>query len=1001
MMGTAVGPRTNTPRKDEADKLSRHAWLALLIILSMFASIFLVHPVAQDASAQAAPFVVNVGVQDEMKTRNLIRGFFFGGDVWTADALNPVGEGSVQTDPETQTVLPYTMVGTDVNGDGKFQANEVGVFSNVQVAGRSSEWIAFFNIKGMRWHDGTQVEREDVLFGYHLASLAPAVTSSRFVKDKAGQAGSNYSSTRYQNINPVAIAGASVDGWLGGPVADTKYQFALKFIQTGPNAQFKRDTLQATFMPAYFWQGTGVRKLNEAIVATNVHPDFGWAMNPDPAASGLNVYLNGVPAAGYTLTSDVTFEGITLHVADGPLKAFDVTAASVGCPAGNPSCSTPWEAQDQDVIGAGSYKFVHWEAGNFVKLDRNLDYFTADATVRAKYPTNLDLRVPKVDSIIYRLYRNVQATVFALQAGTLDFIDWTVPPDQVAPITGDPNVGLKSSADAGFFYQSFNFERLPFGYINPAQGSNAPNNDVGRPFRLATAYATDKRTIVTSLLQNFGVAGHTVVSPTNTLYYNASAPRYDFNLGVAASILDAAAADSFYSSQGYGFDPPGDCLNDGTGCRHLPGDPPAGKPRLIQMLTPEADYDPIRNSAGIFIAQDLRSIGVNIVSKSTAFGAIVDALNTRTYDMWILGWSLTGYVEPGYIESFFHSRNAPIPGQNYESYDNKSLDTIIDDATGAVGTQAVQLWKWAQGAILQDAVYNVLYFRTNVFAFRQDRIDPSSFRTDIGGDVWIYWSRILLDPAPPGVIRSAASIPSAVGSGGSAPITVTVRDSNGRPVEGASINITRTSGAGSVTPSTGTTNANGQFAATFIAPTLSTSATPVSTFLEIQSTSSSFGAARLVTVVITTFPPGAKFLTLLADTPFGNVISEGGTGAIDVTVSDQDGLPATGANVNLAPSPTITLTPSTFTLDATGHRQVTLSAPQVDADTAYTITITATSGTVSGTSSITLTVLNVPPPPSGGGFLTTEFLLIGGAVVGTGAAGGIYVGLRRRGRKKP
>jgi len=419
------------------------------------------------------------------------------------------------------------------------------------------------------------------------------------------------------------------------------------------------------------------------------------------------------------------------------------------------------------------------------------------------------------------------------------------------------------------------------------------------------------------------------------------------------------------------------------------------------MLTPQADYDPIRNSAGILIAQDLRSIGVNIVSKSTAFGAIVDALNTRTFDMWILGWSLTGYVEPGYIESFFHSRNAPIPGQNYESYDNKSLDTIIDDATGAVGTQAVQLWKWAQGAILQDAVYNVLYFRTNVFAFRQDRIDPSSFRTDIGGDVWIYWSRILLDPAPPGVIRSAAVIPSAVGSGGSAPITVTVRDSKGTPVEGASINITRTSGAGTVSPSMGTTNANGQFAATFIAPTLSTSATPVSTFLEIQSTSSSFGAARLVTVVITTFPPGAKFLTLLADTPFGNVISEGGTGAIDVTVSDQDGLPATGANVNLAPSPTIPLTPSTFTLDATGHRQVAVSAPQVDADTPYTITITATSGTVSWTSSITLTVLNVPPPQSGGGFLTTEVLLIGGAVVGTGAAGGIYVGLRRRGRKKP
>src|SRR5256885_2083037 len=654
-------------------------------------------------------------------------------------------------------------------------------------------------------------------------------------------------------------------------------------------------------MPAYFWQGTGVRKHNDPIVATNVNPESEWAMVPKPNPGGPTVYLNGVPAAGFTTPAAATFEGI--NIASGTvLTAFDVTAASVGCPAGNPTCSSPWEAQDQDVIGAGAYKFVHWEAGNFVRLDKNPYYFIPDSSVAAK-TLQFGLRVPKVDSIVYRLYRNVQATVFALQAGTLDFIDWAVPPDQVAPITADPNIGLKSNA----------------------------------------------------------------------------------------------AADSFYGAQGYGVDPPGACLPDGTGCRSLPG---IGT-RQIDMLTPQADYDPIRASAGTLIAQNMRAIGVNLNSKATAFGAIVDALDARNFDMWILGWSLTGYVEPGYIESFFHSRNAPIPGQNYESYANTSLDTLIDDATGAVGTQATQLWKWTQGAILQDAVYNVLYFRTNVFAFRQDRIDPASFRTDIGGDVWIYWSRILLDPAPPGVIRSAASLPSAVGSGGSAPITVTVRDSGGKAVPSAFVNISRTSGLGTVSPSTGTTNANGQFAATFTAPTLTAGATPVSTFLEIQSTSSEFGAARLVTVVITTFPPGAQFLTLLAETPFGNVINEGGTGAIDVTVSDENGQPAAGANVILTPSPAITLTPSTFTLDATGHQQGTVSAPTVPADTTYTITITATRGAVSGTSQMTLTVLNVPPTQGNVGIDTTTVALIGGAVVGTGAAGGIYVGLRRRGRKKP
>src|SRR5467141_150397 len=976
-MGTVIRSSGRSAGFRRRINLYRHLGLTLLIALTMVAAIFAVTGVTQTASAQAAPFVINVGVQDEMKTRNLIRAYYYPTDVWTADALGPVGEGTNQANPETQEVQPYTLVGTDVNGNGKLEASEVGVYSATT---GTSDWVAFFSIKGMKFHDGTQVELEDVLFGYHLNALAPAVTSSRFLKDLAGQTGSNYSSTRWIFLNQVPIA--SADGWLGGPVADARYQFALKMSEQGSNSQFKRDTMQATFMPAYFWQGTGVRKSAGAIVATNVHPDFGWALNPQPGASGVSVFHNGIPAAGFTTTQTVTFEGIS--IASGTfLKAFDVTAASVGCPAGSPSCTSTWEAQDQDVIGAGPYKFVHWEAGNFVRLDKNPDYFIPNRTVAAK-TLDFGLQVPKVDSIIYRLYRNVQATVFALQAGQIDFIDWAVPPEFVAPITADPNIGLKSSADAGFFYQSFNFQRLPFGYTNPALGSNAPGNDVGRPLRLALAHATDKRTIVTSLLQNFGVAGHTVVSPTNTLYYNASAPRYEFDLSVAASILD----------QAYGPDPAGACQQDGTGCRSLPG---VGT-RAIDMLTPQADYDPIRASAGTLIAQNMRSIGVNLNSRATAFGAIVDDLNTRNFDMWILGWSLTGYVEPGYIESFFHSRGAPIPGQNYEEYINSSLDNVIDAATSATGSEAVRLWKYAQGAILQDAVYNVLYFRTNVFAFRQDRIDPSSFRTDIGGDVWIYWSRILLNPAPPGLIRSAATVPSAVASGGTAPVTVTVRDPQGKVVPGATVTVTVTSGSGTVSPGTGTTNPQGQFVTTFTAATLASGATPVSTFLEVQATSTESGAAHLVTVVITTFPPGAQFLNLLTETPFGNVVGEKGVNVLDVTITDENGQPAVGANVKLTPTPVITLTPSTFVVGASGKQEVTVTAPDVTADTTYSITITADRGGVSGTSTATFTVLNVPPTASPG--IDPTIFLVGGAVVGTGAAGGIYYGLRRRRMKK-
>ncbi len=949
--------------------VSRHAILAAFVVLAMLVSVLSVAPVAKVADAQAEEFILRVGVQDEMKTRNMIRAAYFTTDVWTADVMGPIGEDTVQTHPDTQDLLPYVMVGTDVNGNGAFDAAEIGVFNATE--GTNGEWwTAFYDFRGMRFHDGTQVEKEDILFTHHLEGLSPAIASSRFSKDQAGLPGTNYTASRWLWINPVPIANAGTTGWLGGPVADTDHQVAFKFRQTGPNAQFDRDTLQTGIEPAYFWQGTGLRKENGVVVERNIHPNFGWAVNPDTS--------NGVPVAGSgPLASDFPDWELT---AGTTLSAFDINAAS------------EWDAQDADVIGAGAFAFDTWQPGIIARIERNDDYFLPDPSV-GQATLDAGLRVPALDAIVYRLFRNVQAGVFALQAGEIDFADWFVPPEFVGPLLADPNVGIITSADAGFFYVSYNFRRLPFGYQDPVQGSNLAGNDIGYPFRSATAHAIDKRTIVTTLLQNFGVPGHTVVSPTNTLYYNASAPRYEFDLTISKSILDAAAAHPVLGPLGYGTDPPGDCVASGAGCRTLPG---VGT-GLIEILTPQADYDPIRAAAGTLIAQNLRKVGLNVDSKPTAFGTIVELVfEQQDFDMWILGWSLTGFIVPSYIESFFHSRNTGLDGDNPEGYINATLDTIIDNAIAESDPdEAIRLWKWTQGIIASELAYDVLYFRTNIFAFRQDRIDPSSWRVDIGGDVYFFWSRILLDPAPPGLIRTSASAPSAVASGGSANVVVTVRDDQGNRLPGATVQVSVASGPGSVAPTSGTTDANGQFTTVFTAPTLAADDTAVTTFLDIRATHPELGAGLTISVVITTFPPGASFLNLLVDTPFGNVVDEGGTTVIDVSVTDETGLPAVGADVLLTPSPAdLTLSPASYAVGTSGEQSVTVGAPAVDADTAYTVTISADRDGVEGQTQVTITVLDVPPAAAAG--IPMEIVLIIVGVVGAGAAGGAYIGLRRR-----
>lgn len=946
--------------------MSRHLWLVAMVMLAVVGSAFLVPSgrlITQPAAAQETPFIMNVGVQDEMKTRNVLRNNYFTGDVWTADVINPTQDGTVQTHPDTQDLLPYVMVGTDVNGDGSLTASEVGKFQSI--TGQPDNWVAFYDITGLKFHDGTPVTVEDVIFSYFIEGLSPAISSARFVKDPAG----NYTEDHWMFTQP-----APLNQWLGA--ATSAGQFALKFYQTGPNAQFNRDTLQTTFVPAYFWQGTGVRKLNGTIVASNIHPDWGWVINPDPGAGAK--YLNGVQATGWTMTQDVTFEGVSL--ASGThLSAYDLNTAS------------QWDATDQDVIGTGPFKFVTWAPGQFSRLDKNPEYFIPDESVAAA-TIQAGLRVPRLDSIVYRLYKNTQAGIFALQGGDVDFNDWYAPAEYVAPLLADPNVGLLTSADAGFFYLGYNMRRLPFGYTNPSEGSNTPGNDVGRAFRLAVAHATDKRTIVTSLLQNFGVPGHTVVSPTNTLYYNSSAPRYSFDLTEAASILDKAYNGGVAWS--------GTCSQDGTGCRDLPGKHTA----LIEMLTPQADYDPIRAAAGTLIAQNLRAIGVNIVAKPTAFGTIqTTVFDLQNFDMWILGWSLTGFIVPSYMQDFFHSRNTGLSGDNAEGYVNASLDTVLDAAVAATpgSTDAIRLWKYAQGIIAGDLPYDALYYRTNIFAFRQDRIGTSSWRYDIGGDVWFYWSWILLDPAPPGLISVSAIAASAVASGGTATVTATVRDPDLNRLSGATVTLSVASGGGTIAPTTGTTDANGQFTATFTAPTLQTADTPVTTFISVQANHATYGASKTTTVVLSTFPPGAQFLSLTLDTPYGNVVDEGRTTVLDISIVDENGLAANSADIVLTPTPAGTglLSESTFTTDATGRKQVTFNAPQVDLDTPYTVTVEANRAGVQGSTQVVVTVLDVPPPPAPG--LDTGLILIVGAVVAVGAAGtGYFVVRRRRTTKK-
>jgi hypothetical protein len=523
-----------------------------------------------------------------------------------------------------------------------------------------------------------------------------------------------------------------------------------------------------------------------------------------------------------------------------------------------------WDPRSpSEVVGCGPMKFVEWSPGAFAKSAKNEDFFYHQK--------------PTIDGVLYRIYKTTDAATMALRGGDVDLVAWAIPPDYI----------------------------------------HAAGVDVGKPFREAVAHCVDKKSIVTSLLQNFGVAADGPVSPANTLWFNDSLPTYAFDVDKAKTILENAGITD----------------TDHDGWRELPT---LGDDRF-DILTPPADYDPIRSAAGLMIAQQMQAAGINAVSKPTAFAQICDCIDARSFDMYILGWSITG-LDPDYLYDFFYSGNAEA-GVNYPGYNNPEFDELILASRAEMNeTKRVELIKECQGILVEDLPYDVLYYRQNIEAYRADRFTNWTLYS---GSIFRYWSIITIKAPSKLYLRASIDVASAVASDGTETVTVTVRDQDLSPVEGATVIFSSVT-EGTISPETGTTDANGQFIATFTAPHIETGEDDITVVITLQSaTKEGYDDAPSVPTQIVVKPAGAQFLAVKA-TPLTDIVLSEGVTTIEILVTDQDKNPVDGATVTLTVDPsTGTVSPSSGTTVNGAIPTATFTAPKVTVDTPFHVTITA------------------------------------------------------------
>ncbi|MBX6351567.1 MAG: ABC transporter substrate-binding protein, partial [Clostridia bacterium] len=138
-------------------------------------------------------------------------------------------------------------------------------------------------------------------------------------------------------------------------------------------------------------------------------------------------------------------------------------------------------------VGTGPFRFVKWDPGVEVVVERNPDYWRG---------------APAVERVVYRPVPDDQTRLAELEAGQLDFIV-NVPPDDVARLKADSRFTVLEQPGMHIWYLVMNTQKPPFDDVRVRQAAN---------------YAINREAIVHDILKDTGVVAQNYIPPVLWTY---------------------------------------------------------------------------------------------------------------------------------------------------------------------------------------------------------------------------------------------------------------------------------------------------------------------------------------------------------------------------------------------------------------------------------------------------------------------------------------------------
>lgn len=285
----------------------------------------------------------------------------------------------------------------------------------------------------------------------------------------------------------------------------------------------------------------------------------------------------------------------------------------------NPHNTTP--------IGTGPFRFVRWERGRQLVLERNEKYWGAGR--------------PYLDRIVYRQVPDPAAAVAALETGAVHLAG-EVPLSDLRTLGTRPGLVAHrrtNTNNAGITGFEFNLERPLFRDLRVRQ---------------AIAHAVDRDFLLKNVWHGFGHVAHGPLPQAFADFHTDDVQRYPFDLKKAEALLDAAGLKR--NAQGIRLSFTND-PNDGGGVLF----------RTAQVLR-----------------SNLARIGVRMEVRTQDFGEFVNRVYTRR-DFDTILYSASAGPDPAIgTQRFYWSRNIQ-PGvafSNGAGYRNAEVDRLLEAAQG-------------------------------------------------------------------------------------------------------------------------------------------------------------------------------------------------------------------------------------------------------------------------------------------------------------------------------